>query len=54
MYYACNEHIEVAIDMVVDEQELAPIVDKISENKEVLSTTCSFCENVAIYSVDTL
>ncbi|WP_070808131.1 CxxH/CxxC protein [Halalkalibacter okhensis] len=52
MYYACNEHIEVAIDMVVDEAELAPVVEKVETKKEALSTSCSFCDSVAIYSVD--
>ncbi|WP_332692328.1 CxxH/CxxC protein [Halalkalibacter lacteus] len=52
MYYACDEHIELAIDMIIDERELAPIVEKIDENSEMLSTTCSFCENAAIYRVD--
>ncbi|WP_332632452.1 CxxH/CxxC protein [Halalkalibacter flavus] len=53
MYYACNEHIEVAIDMVVDEEELAPVVEKVETSKEPLSTSCSFCDSAAIYSVDT-
>ncbi|MFC0561260.1 CxxH/CxxC protein [Halalkalibacter alkalisediminis] len=52
MYLACNEHIELAIDMTVDEQEAAPIVDKVEANNDNLSTTCSFCENEAIYSVN--
>ncbi|ARK32894.1 hypothetical protein BkAM31D_25185 [Halalkalibacter krulwichiae] len=52
MYYACDEHIGLAIDMTVDEQEAAPIVDKVKEEQESLSTTCSFCENEAIYSIN--
>ncbi|WP_227936924.1 CxxH/CxxC protein [Alkalihalobacillus deserti] len=51
MYFACNEHIELAIDMTVDEQESAPIVDKAGTNNDTLSTVCSFCENDAIYRV---
>ena len=47
-----NEHIELAIDMTVDEQEAAPIIDKVEANNDMLSTTCSFCENEAIYSVN--
>ena len=50
MYYACEEHIELALDIVVDEQELAPTIDKITD-KEMLSTKCSFCENGAFYSI---
>lgn len=50
MYYACEEHIELALDMVVDEQELAPEINKVEPEKQ-LSTSCSFCENGAIYIV---
>ncbi len=50
MYYACQEHIELALDVVVDEQELAPIIDKLTD-EQILSTKCSFCENEAIYSI---
>jgi CxxH/CxxC protein (TIGR04129 family) len=53
MYYACNDHIEVAIDIIVDEQEVAPVVEKIEDNSKGLSTVCSFCGNAAIYSVNT-
>jgi CxxH/CxxC protein (TIGR04129 family) len=52
MYYACDEHINLAIDMTVDEQESAPIVDKVEQGGKMLSTTCSFCENEAIYRVN--
>ena len=52
MYYACDEHISLAIDMTVDEQEQAPVVDKVEEEDKTLSTACSFCENGAIYSVN--
>lgn len=50
MYYACQEHIELALDIVVDEQQLAPIIEKITD-EQALSTMCSFCESVAIYSI---
>lgn len=52
MYYACQEHIELALDVVVDEKELAPVINKI-EDQTNLSTTCSFCEKEAIYTIST-
>lgn len=50
MYYACEEHIELALDVVVDEKEAAPIINKLTD-EQTLSTTCSFCKNKATYSI---
>ncbi|MCK0469817.1 CxxH/CxxC protein [Halalkalibacter sp. APA_J-10(15)] len=50
MYYACEEHIELALDIVVDETEHPPIVDKIEQSQK-LSTTCSFCKNEPVYTI---
>ncbi|MCM2676420.1 CxxH/CxxC protein [Alkalicoccobacillus plakortidis] len=50
MYYACDEHIELALDVVVDENEVFPVMEKLTQ-EQALSTTCSFCEKQAIYSV---
>ncbi|WP_066098973.1 MULTISPECIES: CxxH/CxxC protein [Bacillaceae] len=47
---ACADHVETAIDMYVDEHELAPEIMKIEETNR-LSTTCELCENPAIYIV---
>lgn len=49
MIYCCEEHVDLAIDTVVDEFETFPILSKISE--EQLSTTCEYCQNPAIYVV---
>ncbi|MDQ0230921.1 CxxH/CxxC protein [Metabacillus malikii] len=49
--YCCDEHIELAIDMYVDEKELAPEIEKISAGQQELSTTCDLCENQAVYIV---
>ncbi|MFS0788704.1 CxxH/CxxC protein [Shouchella sp. 1P09AA] len=46
MIAACEEHIELALDVAVDEWEAAPIVETA---KEVV--TCQFCEQQAIYTV---
>jgi CxxH/CxxC protein (TIGR04129 family) len=48
--YCCEEHIELAIDMYVDEKELAPEIEKVAGNAE-LSTNCEMCENPAVYVV---
>ena len=48
--YCCEEHIELAIDMYVDEKELAPEIEKIEGGKK-LSTNCELCKNQAIYVV---
>jgi CxxH/CxxC protein (TIGR04129 family) len=49
MYKCCEEHIELAIDMYIDERETAPEIEKISVDKQVLH--CDFCKNQAIYIV---
>lgn len=50
MYYCCEEHVELAIDMIVDEEEKAPIMEKIEVEKQ-LSTLCTFCAEKAIYQL---
>ncbi len=50
MYHACEEHIELAMDIIIDEHEAAPIIEKYTEEKS-LSTVCSFCEKPAIYHI---
>jgi CxxH/CxxC protein (TIGR04129 family) len=49
MYKCCEEHIELAIDMYIDEREAAPEIEKISVDKQALH--CDFCKNQAIYIV---
>lgn len=48
--YCCEDHIELAIDMYVDEKEIAPEIEKIEHNGK-LSTRCQMCEKPAIYVV---
>ncbi|MBA4538298.1 CxxH/CxxC protein [Bacillus aquiflavi] len=50
MIYCCEEHIELALDIIVDEYETAPKMTKLSE-EEKLSTGCEYCKNQAIYLV---
>lgn len=49
-YFACKEHVELAMDHIIDELETAPIIEVV-EKEAQLSTTCSFCEQVALYKV---
>lgn len=45
----CEEHVELALDIIVDEYEVAPKIEKIESND--LSTTCEYCQNTAVYVV---
>ncbi|WP_102273378.1 CxxH/CxxC protein [Cytobacillus massiliigabonensis] len=50
MIYSCEEHVDIAIDTVVDEYETFPQLSKVSKEQE-LSTTCEYCRNNAVYIV---
>ncbi|WP_246944261.1 CxxH/CxxC protein [Bacillus pinisoli] len=50
MVKVCDEHIELAIDIMVDEEEIAPEINLLTE-EEKLSTTCEYCQKNAIYVV---
>jgi len=50
MIYSCAEHVDIAIDTVVNEHETFPILEQVSD-EEKLSTTCEYCKNPAIYMV---
>lgn len=50
MIYACEEHIDIAIDTIVDDYETFPNLTKVTE-EEKLSTICEYCQNKAIYMV---
>lgn len=49
MIKCCVEHVELALDIVVDEYEVAPKIEKIEGSD--LSTTCEYCQNTAVYVV---
>jgi len=49
MYKCCDEHIELAIDMYVDEKEIAPEIEKLPVDNP--NPNCDFCKNKAIYVV---
>ncbi|WP_078393234.1 CxxH/CxxC protein [Shouchella patagoniensis] len=46
MIFACNEHIELALDVAVDEWEVPPVVEKCETEEK-----CSYCEEKAVYTV---
>jgi CxxH/CxxC protein (TIGR04129 family) len=50
MIYCCDEHINIALDQIVDEYEVAPDFKKITNGLE-LSTPCEYCGNEATYLV---
>ncbi|PLR79994.1 CxxH/CxxC protein [Bacillus canaveralius] len=50
MIYCCEEHVELALDVAVDEYETAPKFEKISDEQSLL-TTCGYCEKPAVYMV---
>ena len=50
MIYCCKEHVELALDIIVDEHETAPILEQIKDG-ENLSTTCEYCQVPASYIV---
>lgn len=50
MIYCCEEHVELALDVVVDEYETFPNLEKLKEGKD-LSTTCEYCQKPAEYLV---
>ncbi|MDZ5471682.1 CxxH/CxxC protein [Bacillus sp. 31A1R] len=49
MIYCCEEHVDLAIDTIVDEFETFPELSKVEEKD--LSTGCEYCRNAAIYVV---
>jgi len=46
--YACDEHVDIALDDFVNESEIAPQLIKVQDaDKE----KCSYCDNKAVYEV---
>ncbi|GGE53581.1 hypothetical protein GCM10011391_35580 [Pullulanibacillus camelliae] len=50
MIYSCLEDVELALEEVIDETELAPIIEKLPEDRR-LSTPCQYCGEQALYVV---
>jgi CxxH/CxxC protein (TIGR04129 family) len=49
----CKEHAELAIDVIVDEYETAPVVELLTGNEE-LSTGCEYCDQAGVYKVSNI
>ncbi|MCU9613456.1 CxxH/CxxC protein [Caldibacillus lycopersici] len=50
MIYCCKEHVEYALEEIVNESEMAPILKQVEADK--LSTAiCEYCGQVAEYVV---
>ncbi|WP_209125183.1 CxxH/CxxC protein [Alkalihalobacillus sp. BA299] len=49
-YLSCKDHVELAMEHIIDECEAAPNMEILSEQQK-LSTTCSFCEQEPIYRI---
>lgn len=49
MIHCCQEHVELALDVIVDEHEKFPLLEEIDEGGQV--PTCEYCEEQAKYKV---
>ncbi|WP_216830167.1 CxxH/CxxC protein [Alkalihalobacterium elongatum] len=49
-YFSCEEHVDLAMEHIIDECEAAPNMEILSDEQK-LSTTCSFCEEHPTYSI---
>jgi len=47
--YSCEEHVEIALDDIVDKYGTSPVLTKIAVDN--LSTTCEYCKKAAVYLV---
>lgn len=45
--YACMNHVDEAMDDIVDELEVAPQLEKVTESSE----TCFLCDEKAVYKI---
>lgn len=46
--YVCLEHVELALDEIVDETEQYPILDQLNPEKNI---NCEYCDAPATYLV---
>jgi CxxH/CxxC protein (TIGR04129 family) len=49
MIYCCEEHVDIALDTIVDDYETFPVLSKVDGDN--LSTNCEYCQNSATYVV---
>ena len=49
MIYSCEEHVEIALDDIVDKYQTYPVLSQIAVDNP--STSCEYCEKQAVYMV---
>ncbi|MFC3886327.1 CxxH/CxxC protein [Bacillus songklensis] len=47
--YCCKEHVELALDIIVDETEMVPVLEEVPEKD--IHITCGYCSKEATYVV---
>ncbi|MFA8439049.1 CxxH/CxxC protein [Pueribacillus sp. YX66] len=48
--HCCEEHVELAIDVIIDEKETFPVLEKVNIIHN-LYTTCEYCDKPTVYIV---
>ncbi|SMO68409.1 CxxH/CxxC protein [Melghirimyces algeriensis] len=51
VWYACNEHIEIVLDEIVDQQNRAPELLPIEPEEKNQGFTCYWCDNPPVYQL---
>jgi len=49
MIYSCEEHVDIALDDIVDKYQTYPVLSQVSVDKP--TTSCEYCEKRAVYMV---
>jgi CxxH/CxxC protein (TIGR04129 family) len=49
-YYVCEEHVDLALEYLIDEFERAPVLEKFTGEGD-LSPTCEYCGEKSAYIV---
>jgi CxxH/CxxC protein (TIGR04129 family) len=49
MIFSCEEHVEIALDDIVDQFQTYPVLSQVPVDKS--STGCEYCEKPAVYMV---
>jgi CxxH/CxxC protein (TIGR04129 family) len=47
--YCCKEHVELALDIIVDETEMVPVLEEVTE--EETHIPCGYCAKDSTYVV---
>ena len=49
--FCCEDHVELALDVAVDETGSFPVLEQIEKETDKLSTVCEYCKKRATYIV---